>query len=453
MESWVSTGLEGASDSLLEKLRARVFRWKSRRAGAFTSPTTMACWRRCCALRVARLLSRPAIRRAGISGQRPRAPAARFTRQQLPDEIWLRCVRENEKAWRWYEREGFAFEKRTGRLDERPRDEVLPMAEIGVTAIARLADGACTLLVCAFRCHQLAFFKPCSVASLPPPSSLMPHGGRMGPISCDVQHTGGGGTHQARHKESGAQGQGRRRSRPVAKPVSADWRHLRSWSRFSVQKFGLTIFENEGSDAPMNGWGWAICRFARVRAAAPAQILRFDGSAYPAGAFEPLLQSEIEVSASIKRGLAGNRPGHHRQRKLRALSGHNEIQRGWCRAPKWRSSGIGAYSQEHRIVRPALPSVRQCCRSHVYDGATYEEISRSLCRPWRLRLQRVSGVTEDPLTKLDEIGRFPNPPESASGSTALRKERAPSFRPNDLTSASHDSRLPSSAADGRNGTI
>jgi ribosomal protein S18 acetylase RimI-like enzyme len=34
-----------------------------------------------------------------------------FTRARLPDEIWLRCVRENEKAWRWYEREGFVFEK------------------------------------------------------------------------------------------------------------------------------------------------------------------------------------------------------------------------------------------------------------------------------------------------------------------------------------------------------
>lgn len=34
-----------------------------------------------------------------------------FTRQLLPDEIWLRCVHENEKAWRWYEREGFVFEK------------------------------------------------------------------------------------------------------------------------------------------------------------------------------------------------------------------------------------------------------------------------------------------------------------------------------------------------------
>jgi ribosomal protein S18 acetylase RimI-like enzyme len=33
-----------------------------------------------------------------------------FTRERLPDEIWLRCARENEKAWRWYEREGFVFE-------------------------------------------------------------------------------------------------------------------------------------------------------------------------------------------------------------------------------------------------------------------------------------------------------------------------------------------------------
>ena len=31
--------------------------------------------------------------------------------ERRPDQIWLRCVRDNEKAWRWYEREGFVFEK------------------------------------------------------------------------------------------------------------------------------------------------------------------------------------------------------------------------------------------------------------------------------------------------------------------------------------------------------
>jgi len=34
-----------------------------------------------------------------------------FTRQQLPDEIHLRCVRENDRAWRWYERENFVSEQ------------------------------------------------------------------------------------------------------------------------------------------------------------------------------------------------------------------------------------------------------------------------------------------------------------------------------------------------------
>ena len=52
-----------------------------------------------------------------------------FTRQHLPDEIWLRCVRENEKAWRWYEREGFVFEKEAGRADDRVCHEILSMEE------------------------------------------------------------------------------------------------------------------------------------------------------------------------------------------------------------------------------------------------------------------------------------------------------------------------------------
>ncbi len=34
-----------------------------------------------------------------------------FARTQLPKEIWLRCASANHRAWAWYEREGFAFEK------------------------------------------------------------------------------------------------------------------------------------------------------------------------------------------------------------------------------------------------------------------------------------------------------------------------------------------------------
>src|SRR5262245_28557200 len=35
--------------------------------------------------------------------------------------------------------------------------------------------------------------------------------------------------------------------------------------RFSVHKFGLTIFENEESEAPMDGWGLDDLPLARVR--------------------------------------------------------------------------------------------------------------------------------------------------------------------------------------------
>ena len=47
---------------------------------------------------------------AGATGLTGRKLLA-FTRAQMPDEMHLRCVRENEKAWRWYVREDFVFEK------------------------------------------------------------------------------------------------------------------------------------------------------------------------------------------------------------------------------------------------------------------------------------------------------------------------------------------------------
>jgi GNAT superfamily N-acetyltransferase len=110
MESWVSTGLEQASDFLLANLRARVLREVENGWSLFVADDN------------GRLAAMLALRRAdGCLGQLFIAPDYQgqglgkrllaFTRQQLPDEIWLRCVRENEKAWRWYEREGFVFEK------------------------------------------------------------------------------------------------------------------------------------------------------------------------------------------------------------------------------------------------------------------------------------------------------------------------------------------------------
>ena len=110
MESWVTVGVEAASASLLEKLRARV-------------PAEVANgWSLYVADDQGRLAAMLALHpperyldqlfvAPEYQGQNLGRMLLAFTRDHLPDEIFLRCVRENEKAWRWYEREGFVFEK------------------------------------------------------------------------------------------------------------------------------------------------------------------------------------------------------------------------------------------------------------------------------------------------------------------------------------------------------
>jgi ribosomal protein S18 acetylase RimI-like enzyme len=110
MESWVSTGLEDARDPLLAKLRARVRMeiekgWSlyvaddNGKLAAMLALHAPDCY-------LDQLFVAPEYQGDGLGRQ-----LLAFTRRHLPDEIWLRCVRENEKAWRWYEREGFLFEK------------------------------------------------------------------------------------------------------------------------------------------------------------------------------------------------------------------------------------------------------------------------------------------------------------------------------------------------------
>jgi GNAT superfamily N-acetyltransferase len=110
MESWVSTGLEDRSNYLLANLRARVRRETENGWTLFAADDggRMAAM---LALHLPKryldqLFVAPEYQGVGL-GRR----LLGFTRERLPDEIWLRCVRENHKAWRWYEREGFVFEK------------------------------------------------------------------------------------------------------------------------------------------------------------------------------------------------------------------------------------------------------------------------------------------------------------------------------------------------------
>jgi len=97
MESWASVGLEDASDALLAKLRARVPMEIEKGWSLYVADDNG---------RLAAMLAMHL--RDGYLDQLFVAPEYQgnslgrrllaFTHLQLPDEIWLRCVRENEKA-------------------------------------------------------------------------------------------------------------------------------------------------------------------------------------------------------------------------------------------------------------------------------------------------------------------------------------------------------------------
>ena len=110
MESWVSTGLEQASNFLLAKLRARVPQEVEKGWSLFVADDggRLAAM---LALHLPDLYLDQLFVAPQYQGRSLGRKLLAFARTHLPDEIALRCVRENEKAWRWYEREGFVFEK------------------------------------------------------------------------------------------------------------------------------------------------------------------------------------------------------------------------------------------------------------------------------------------------------------------------------------------------------
>ena len=110
MNSWVSTGLAEASNFLLAQLRARIPLEVEKGWSLFVADDGghLAAM---LALHLPNFYLDQLFVAPEYQGQNLGRRLLAFTRQQLPDEIHLRCVRENEKAWRWYEREGFVYEK------------------------------------------------------------------------------------------------------------------------------------------------------------------------------------------------------------------------------------------------------------------------------------------------------------------------------------------------------
>ncbi|NPU68469.1 GNAT family N-acetyltransferase [Bradyrhizobium sp. 83012] len=110
MESWCSTGLERPSDTLLSLLKARVPRevaggWSLYVVDDGGALAAML------AIDMPKLYLDQLMIAPSHQGRSLGRCLLGFTRELLPDEVWLRCAEGNEKAWRWYEREGFLLEK------------------------------------------------------------------------------------------------------------------------------------------------------------------------------------------------------------------------------------------------------------------------------------------------------------------------------------------------------
>lgn len=185
--------------------------------------------------------------------------------------------------------------------------------------------------------------------------------------------------------------------------------------RYSVQKFGLTIFENEASEVPID-WGLDDLVFARVRAATgndPA-VRRI---AYPKGVFEPfynpktiLIRDPGERLPVIVRSFTANA---NCDRYLVATTFKAELPN-----THMTLNGIGTYNQglgsllrhSHLFANVAITLI---------DGRSYEEIKRPFVN-FGANFAASMRLTEDPLNKLDN-SLFPDPPAAASASAALRE--------------------------------
>src|SRR6516165_7388411 len=99
MDSWVSTGLEQASNFLLAKLRARVPQEVEKGWSLFVADDggKLAAM---LALHLPKLYLDQLFVAPDHQGKSLGRKLLAFTRTQLPDEIWLRCAGGNEKAWR-----------------------------------------------------------------------------------------------------------------------------------------------------------------------------------------------------------------------------------------------------------------------------------------------------------------------------------------------------------------
>lgn len=201
--------------------------------------------------------------------------------------------------------------------------------------------------------------------------------------------------------------------------------------RFAVQKFGLTIFETEESEAAVDGWGLDDLVVARVRAATGADpaVRRIS---YPKGAFEPFYHPTSRFLPDPREGIPaivkGITPNARCERYLVVTR-----YKGKVPGTEIMLDGIGAYNRGlGTLIRHSRLFAN--ISVSVLDGNTYERVNRPFAG-LGTRLSASLRLTEDPLTRLDN-SLFPESASAVPANATLRE------RTRALIAANLDQALP-----------
>jgi hypothetical protein len=182
---------------------------------------------------------------------------------------------------------------------------------------------------------------------------------------------------------------------------------------FAVQKIGLTVFGNELTEVPIDGWALDDLVVARVRAAAPGISVR--RIAYAKGAFEsydhpaPSLfrSAGNDLTAIVRQITANTRCERYIVvTKLSGqMSGTNQILRG-----------IGVVNQGTSLL--SRTTLFANIQTTVFDGQTFD-IHKVRFGLGSILTGTFAHMTGDPLSELDNAA-FPEPATQAINSAILR---------------------------------
>jgi hypothetical protein len=182
--------------------------------------------------------------------------------------------------------------------------------------------------------------------------------------------------------------------------------------QFVVQKIGITIFGNEQTEVPIDGWGLDDLAVARVRAAAAGGAVR--RIAYAKGAFETyehpapaLFRNSRDDLTAIVRQITAN-ANCERYVVVTKFTGKLE-------GTNQTLHGIGILQSSSLFSRTSLFANVQVT---VFDGQTFaiHKIPFDLGSVLSGTLDR---MTQDPLSELDKTS-FPEPAAAAVNSVLLR---------------------------------